>query len=486
MPALLIIPVSLAIAFGFILLAYLVGRALPERWLLVGPAQWLQAVLVGISIEVCILRLPIREEYPESLGYGVVAVFAVAGLYRCLRDITGSQLLSRIRAVRWRQVLIAFAKNVSFLAPAFVILFAPLVLSHALTWQDYGPDWDGYLISASYLADHHTFTDLMREFTAATGGNEWWNSKVWAWSLPDLRTLTAVDFVLGALRFGHAVLSILLMKIFHVPLWLAFYCLCVYSFIAIPLVIADAGLRRRMPYGLLVAGILIVTGSQNYILMMYEGMNASLLVMPIMLFFILNWRDVLLEQKTLGQKIFLAIILSGLITTFGEGIQIFCVVLVICLAVAWFTGKENKHSAKTHVIDVLQIVGLTVLVGPTFVIDFILWTGRRVLEEFHGGALHGPWSVLSLLFSIPSVTIHWTERPFQIIASGYFPRILEVCAVIAVGFFCLAPAWSVGHRPACGRTGHAGLLRVGQHIRDLESRAYFAAIGRADSPLSAA
>jgi len=387
-----------------------------------------QAALGGLCIEVGILRLSYR--YDVSLGICLLVLTGIAGvgLVSMLSHRSSLVFIDDRRSFvdRTRDILLV-------LLPGLIIVFAPALLSDAITWQNVGPDFDGNLISTSYLADRHSFSAMMKDFSSAAGTSDWWIFHYTPYTHPDFRAVVGLEFFVRSLRVGHALLSLFLTKTVGVPIWLSFCCLCIAGVVLTSLVISDSAALRTRSRWLALGCVWIIVGSQNYALMMYEGINIQLIEMPVLAFLLLNWREILIKPISVWQRLFIAILLSAMISTFGEGIQIVAVFAVCAFVAAAAVRDVRELRGALSISGALQIAILTLLIGPGFTLDFILWTYGRLQEGFIGGALHREWSVLSVLFSVPAVVVGKDAPVSLVFESSFWGRLGEVAALFILG-----------------------------------------------------
>src|SRR5690348_16612460 len=135
--------------------------------------------------------------------------------------------------------------------------------------------------------------------------------------------------------------------------------------------------------------------------MMYEGIVGHLIAMPFLLFVTLNYRLLYVGSSRIGQRVVLAILLSALLSTFGEGIQILAVFTALFLLLSFVLRNWLGSWTSGIFASVTTVLGLLIAISPSVFSDFILWSYYRYMQNFSGGALHAKWSVLSIVGSIP-------------------------------------------------------------------------------------
>lgn len=421
-------------------LCLVLGKSVPDRWLLPNRSRALQHLLIGWSLLVVALRFPFREQLPVRVG---VAVLALIGLYSVAKWGFESvrKASSDVADRRWKlpppASRAAVAAALAVLLPSLLIAFFPLFSSGAVYFQYRGPDLDGDFMSASFVTDGNGLGRLIGSLHEATGSFRWWDLGLDPWTIPDFREAVAIEFFLRSIRWGHAVLTALVSISSGEPVWFGFLVVVLFSLLLCPLVVLDAcrarGIELRSAVLLSIAAI----GSQTYALMLYEGIAVQLIAMPVLLFFVLNARPILLERSTLGAKFALALMLSALVSTFGEGIQILVVFAGAFLAL-YFGFREKLSLPRADVLGAAITIGaLWIALSPTVFVDFALWSYERLKVQFSGGALHFNWSTLSLLFSLPYMALDQKDGLHLAIPGLRAIRLAELGILLAVAALCL-------------------------------------------------
>jgi hypothetical protein len=313
------------------------------------------------------------------------------------------------------------------------IMFFPLIGSGTVFFQNRGPDLDGHLLSAAYVFDGNSYPRLLRSFEQASGSFEWWNYKNAHWHLPDFRESIAVEVFIRSGRYAHAVLSSMISWMSGEPIWFGYFVLMWCSTLLCSIVIFDACRARDIKPLHCVLLTILLTTSHTYVLLVYEGIAGHLVAMPILLFVTLNYRWLYAETSISGQQAILAILLSALMSTFGEGIQILAVFAASFLLLSWFLGKRMGWSPTGILASLATVAGILVAVSPSVFSDFLLWSYYRFMQGFSGGALHANWSILSIVESVPYVKIPFSGATKPLILASYGTRLLEAASLIALG-----------------------------------------------------
>ena len=413
----------------FLSICRLLGRSIPDRWFFADLSRPLQEILIGVSILVVVLRFSFREHAPVSFAFAIIVVLVVIGVVRCVASLRGTRdsvpAANANKIYSWHYLLLVL--------PAAAIVFFPLLGSGTIFFQNNGPDLDGHLLSAAYVFDGSSYPGLLRSFEQASGSYEWWDYKNLHWHLPDFRESIAVEVFIRSGRYSHAVLSSLISWISGEPIWFGYFVLLGCATLLCPVIIFDAcKLRGLKPIACVLLTILLTT-SHTYVLMVYEGIVGHLIAMPFLLFITLNYRSLYLGASSLGRKFILAILFNTLLSTFGEGIQIVAVFTTLFLFLSFVLRNRLGSWTPGTLASLVTVLGLWIAISPSVVSDFILWSYYRFMQGFSGGALHGNWSILSIVGSIPYVKIPFSGATKPLILASYGTRLVETGILIAIG-----------------------------------------------------
>ncbi|MDQ6733623.1 MAG: hypothetical protein M3Z35_05810 [Nitrospirota bacterium] len=413
----------------FLSICLVMARSVSDRWLFPDLSRPLQHILIGFSLLVVILRFSFREHTPVVFAFAVIVALSAIGLMKFIVALTkrGESVpaVTINRDEVWLYLLLVL--------PAMTIVFFPLISSGTVFFQNRGPDLDGHLLSAAFVFDGNSYPRLLRSFEQASGSFEWWNYKNAHWHLPDFRESIAVEVFIRSGRYTHAVLSSLISWTSREPIWFGYFIVTGCSMLLCPLVIFDAcRVRGIKPINCLLLAILLTT-SHTYVLMAYEGIAGHLVAMPLLLFVTLNYRLLCVKASSTGQRFVLAILLSALLSTFGEGIQILGVFTVLFLLLSFVLRNWLGSWTPGILASVATVLGLLIAISPSVFSDFILWSYYRFMQNFSGGALHANWSIFTIIGSVPYVQIPFSGATKPLILASYGTRLVEAGALIAFG-----------------------------------------------------
>jgi hypothetical protein len=413
----------------FAVICLVVGKSVPSRWLFPKLSRPLQEILVGLSLLVVAFRLPLREELPINIGGVLVAVLGVIGSARIVADLRNGPIAA---PPDWRKL----GLRTLALLPAALIMFLPLTV-HAVFFQNHGPDLDGHLLSASFVLDGHTAARLFKSYHDVTGSYAWWDVRNVAWTHPDFREAVAIEVFIRSLRYGHAITSSIVAWLSGEHVWFGLFVTMGMSFLLTPLMIVDGCLARGCKPSVGVAMALAITSSQTYALMLYEGIVAQLIMMPVLIFATLNYRTLLFQPTSLGQKLVVSLILSGLLSTFGDGFIVLGAFAVVVFLLYYTVGDGRPGLEPTPLFAFATVAGLVIALSPAVAADFVLWVLVRAKEDFIGGALQFAWPILPILSAIPYVTVPPTRDLSLIFHATFLSRLIEIAILLAIGAFTL-------------------------------------------------
>jgi hypothetical protein len=405
------------------------GRSVPDRWLLPNLSSSLQHILIGFSLLVVILRFSFREHTPVVFAFAMIVALGAVGLIKFIVALTKRSESVRAITINRNEVLLYLL----LVLPAMTIVFFPLISSGTIFFQNRGPDLDGHLLSAAFIFDGNSYSRLLRSFEQASGSFEWWNYKNAHWHLPDFRESIAIEMVIRSGRYAHAVLSSMMSWISCEPIWFGYFIVTSCSAILCPFVIFDACRVRSIKRINCLLLTILLTSSHTYLLMAYEGIAGQLIAMPLLLFVTLNYRLLSVETFSTGQRAVLAILLSALLSTFGEGIQILVVFMVLFLLLSFIFRNWLESWTSRILVSVTTVLGILIAISPSIFLDFILWSYYRFMQNFSGGALHGKWSIFTIVGSVPYVQIPFSGATKPLILASYGTRLVEASVLIALG-----------------------------------------------------
>ncbi len=417
-------------AAGLAGLCGLVGLAFPDRWLLPRASPLVQRALLGFAVIIIVMTFPYRNQAPVYIGPIMVGALAIYGAAAAVWRQSAGMTPAR----SWPVSL--FIREGAFWAlatlPLLVLVYVPLLTHHALFFETRGPDLFGDLMTTGYLADGHQWADLMGAIHQVSGNYKWWDVGNQRWFLPNFREAVAIDFFPRAIRWGHAVVSILISRVTGEPIWIAFFSLTVFCAGLFPSVIVDAARSRGIKplHAILLA--IAITGAQTYVLMLDEGIVVQFIAMAMLLFLLFNVHHVMTETTSTGQKIVIALLLIGLTLTFGEGTQIVIIYATFLAVFVAFQSRFRRPALARMASAVLGIGGLFVVLNPVAASDFIWWSLLRLHEDFIGGALPFHWSILSIILSLPYAALAPRVGP-HLISNDWLGRAIEAGVLVAMG-----------------------------------------------------
>lgn len=388
--------VIFSLLFG--MACYFVGNSLPNGWLTSQISRSLQRLLLGFSAIIIILRLPYREDLPiEIFGIVLVALLSygmgkfIWSVWRSFSNRTFGNCLA----------------NGECLALSLILLFSmgiglfPLISSGALFFENIGPDLDGHMMSAALVLEGKTHADFIAILKEVTGTSHWWKL-LGVWSFPDFRESIGVEFLLRAMRYGHAVLAALLAWVTGEKIWFGMLSLIIFSQFTIGIVLYEYFRKRIRSVSEALVFTLVIVASHTYIVMLYEGIIAQLVGTALILYLVLNVNSLVSGNTNLGQRFSVAILISGLMSTFGEGVQILLILLCFFLLFDYWhklllsdrCGWLHRLLAPSFgpvVMTVVTTTGFLFLLSPAVFVDFWVWSYFRLIQGFSGGVGGASW-----------------------------------------------------------------------------------------------
>lgn len=410
---------TFSVFFG--MACYFIGNCLPVKWLTPQVSRKLQRLLLGFSVIIIILRLPYREDLPIGIFGFVLAALLSCGIGKSIWNV--GQIFRRGRACKYFAAKEDMALSVIIFCSMGIGLF-PLISSNALFFENVGPDLDGHMMSAALVLEGKTHADFIATLKEVSGTSHWWQL-VNAWNFPDFREAIGVEFLLRTMRYGHAVVSALLAWVAGEKVWFGMLSLLVFSQYTIGIVLYEyLRLRGRSVIEAFVL-TLLVAASHTYIIMLYEGIIGQLVGTALILYLVLNLNSVVNDNKNFGQKFSVAILISGLMSTFGEGVQIFLILLCFFLLFDyweklllsgrrnWF-GKLPVPGFGQVVMTVVITTGFLFVLSPAVFIDFWVWSYFRLIQGFSGGIGHANWDAITVLTSFPHAYLTGTGKRWEL------------------------------------------------------------------------
>lgn len=418
-----------SIFFG--MACYFVGNSLPDEWLAAQVSRRLQRLLLGFSTIIIILRLPYREDLPIEIFKIVLVALLSYGIGKFIWSIWRSFSIRSIREC------VAAGECLALLLIALCAMgigLFPLISSGALFFENVGPDLDGHMMSAALVLEGQTHADFIATLKAVGGTSHWWQL-VEAWTYPDFRAAIGVEFLLRTMRYGHAVLAALIASVAGEKIWFGMLSLLLFSQYTIGIVLYTYLRQRGRALSEAFVLTLIVVASQTYIIMLYEGIIGQLVGTALILYLVLNLNSIVNDNKNLGQKFSVAILVSGLMSTFGEGVQILLILLCCFLLIVywekWLQAGRQKGLGKLlvpgfgqAVVSVAVITGFLFILSPAVFIDFWVWSYFRLIQGFAGGIGNVSWDAITVLSSFPHASLTATGKRWELIYSASHIKVI--------------------------------------------------------------
>lgn len=388
----------------FALLIFIIGSLIPDKYLVKKYNFSIQRIIYGWALLNIIVRWPYRYDLPEFLAYLELGVIFLVGMI-----ISINRYVINGKLYLYKELSNNLPIYLFLILPGLLIFIAPLFFDGAIFYRNYGPDLDGNLITTSYLSQGNMFTNMVVEFKRSLGSFNWWYSiRSDNWNLPDIRESIAIEFFIRSVRWGHASIGVLLNSIFTQKVWFGLSIQVLVSLILLPIVIYYEAVRLNFSIKQSILLTYLAVLSQSYILMHYEGIDVQLIATPFLVFLIFLSPKLLFTTTSWIEKILYVILVSAMMTFFGEGIQLLSIYLLILMAINIIYPDKNIHRLKflkLFVLNSASIVGLLFLLSPAFFSDYIFWTIVRLGDKFDGGALHYDFVLSPILLSIPYAKI---------------------------------------------------------------------------------
>lgn len=418
----------LGVLFGFSLMAYLIGSLFPQKLLLPERCKNLQKILLGLATTIIFFRIPFRFDLPYSFISLIFFIFLCFSLFKFVFNFfTQKKLNSKSFKININIIIISI---VATILPLF-----PLLYSGAYFFENIGPDLDGHLMSASLFFDGVTHADLLSNLKQATGTTHWWDLKE-SWSFPDFRIAVGIEFLTRSMRYGHAILATLIAKIFNQDIPFGMLCLLIFSQILFTLVIYDYLRNKKFKEIEVVCITLIIILSQSYIIMIYEGIIAQFLSSALMVFLLFNFGYFFKKEFTILNSLFFAILVSSLMTFFGEGLLIICAYALFYFLInfcEWFVVKNYLHtnvSIKKCISSIFFFIIFLFLIDPAISLEFFEWLKFRLNQNFSGGVGNDSWNLLSLIFSFPYAYLVGVESKWQLLYKNTQLELLSILTLV--------------------------------------------------------
>jgi len=402
-----------------------------------------QQVLAGFIFLILLYRLPYRHDFPVFFADFIFVSTIFVALLKAITSIT--RLGKSCAIGNMKQYVYGFTEIKSMLpifvaTPIIFTLIFPALSRDAIFFFNHGPDLDGNLMSSAYLLDGYRRYEILKNFEQSVGSLDWWNLKISNYlALPDFRQPTAIEFFLRSHRWSHAVLTALISRASGEPVWFGFFTLVSFSVLLTSKLLVDFMHRNKLSTKAAAFSALLIFSSQSYVLMIYEGILVQLIATPIMLFLSLNW-EWITNKVRVSQLVFVGTLISGLMSTYGEGVQIVAALaMVVCIFDYIKNHRQHKFGNLEQVKNQLLLLLIIFCVNPVAFVDFITWTLGRLDFNFAGGALHLHWSLIALLLPIPNVYLTGPNLPGinLIFSSSYGERLIEII-VLTIALSCAA------------------------------------------------
>ena len=342
-----------------------------------------KSLLLGIAIIIIIGRYCSRTSIPIEIGkYLLIILFIIICLFLIIK--------------KYKFIYKDFYGVLGAIPLLFIILFP--IMKEKLFIFHYGPDLMGNLISSSYLLNKGSFAELAGKYIEIIGHSDWWfSARSEPWGIANMTDSIAIEFFLRSVRWGHAAYTTIISSIFNINIGYSLFTLMFLSSITTSILIYKQLNETLINNKFSIVISLILLCAQHYVVMIYEGINIQFIVMPIIIYIIINY-DKLSNKKDINESIIYGLLLSALMTTFGEGLQLIGLFFVIDFLLTWI---KDKTKIKTISYNLFYIIITVILCGPMFIFDFITWTINRINDGFGGGILHYHFNILDLFLELP-------------------------------------------------------------------------------------
>jgi hypothetical protein len=342
-----------------------------------------KSLLLGMAIIIIIGRYCSRTSIPIEISkYILIVLFLIISIF----------LITK----KYKFIYKDFYGILGAFPLLFIILFP--VLNEKLFIFHYGPDLMGNLISSSYLLNKGSFAELAGKYIEIIGHSDWWfSARHEPWVIANMTDSIAIEFFLRSVRWGHAAYTTIISSIFNINIGYSLLILMFLSAITTSILIYKQLNKNLIDNKFSIVISLILLSAQHYVVMVYEGINIQFIVMPFIIYIVINY-DKLSNKKDFNESIIYGLLLSTLMTTFGEGVQLIGVFFVIDFLLICI---KDKTKIKTISYNLSYIIVTVMFSGPMFIFDFITWTINRLNDGFGGGILHYTFNILDLFLELP-------------------------------------------------------------------------------------
>jgi len=423
--------VFIALVLFFYAVSFLTGLIFPNSFLIEGPSQFIQRVVLGYSILIIVIRFCLRSDYPMIVGYMVLAPLILFGAFKAIRNFK----------LPGMNFLILGPYLLVMLYAAWIVAY-PIIFSGAIFYGNHDPgDLNGF--SAGFLKDGGLWSDLMMVGSDQAQNGRWWQSSGQEYSFPDYRAAVGFDNFVMLQRWGLPIISAQMSIIPMVPIWLSVFTAAASFFMLIPVIIYD--FARKNSIGKIESVLLsYAVPGVSLCLLWYEGLFAHIAAMPVLLLFSFYLPSILSKQHSIGQYFIAGLLVTSLLGTWGEGVNLI-IILSLGLILYEFIYKKPvepfRWCSLIRVVNLLKAGGLIsifcVMISPQAAIDFSLLTLNRISHGFSPGILGFNWSILDIFSPLPFIRISGDQLPNMqlLVQRGSAGRIVESAIFLTLALF---------------------------------------------------
>lgn len=434
------IELFLGISFYFFL-CFILGSAIPRKFI-PDKSGVLERVIFGWAILNLLLRLPYRDSLPAYVGYLTVLLFGFLGLACYAQEFINKKITFRLAStnLKFDEFFKLVGATFILIAPGLMVTLGPLILSGAVFYHHIGPDIYGNLVSTAYLVPGNVFNNLLLSFEKSLGNYEWWLSAARdPWNLDDIQASIAIEFFIRSVRWGHAVVGVFLDYLFGQKVWFGLLVQSIFSLLLLPLILLKQFTRLGLTKATSFLITLLIVTSQSYVVMHYEGINVQLICTPFLIYLLFSIDKIFNTQNRLKSLPSSALIISAIITFFGEGIQLFgFYIIAIMLGSVIFNIERSKFMAKSTFINLVFLAVLVFILSSAFIYDYLFWNIVRARDKFIGGALNYDFMIMPILFSFPYLKLDANIGTYIIhltFKESYLLRLVESSVILAFGSY---------------------------------------------------
>lgn len=438
--------------------SFLVGKLLPKKFTYSKGNNILSLTLIyGISIIhslllfLMFLRIPI---FYISIIYSILVLFSIIYLFKnsvlyknyfIKKNFKTFLLFTKAKDVFFS----FFAKHLYVYLIFFTISIIPFLiifLKDGLYIMNLGPDYEGHLWSSISLLKNQSLSPLYENLNYLTGSYNQW-SLANTWSASSFLDAVGIEFLLRTLRSFHAILPSVLSIIFpynlfsNVPNHLPLQALILFTLSLTSLLIYEICLLLNLPRLLSVLIGFLISISNSFLIMNYEGITGQLLSTPfyslLFLIYIFNFRkDPKIDFKR--SSILNSLIIITAITSQGEGMQIFFAFSLIFFIIFILQKRHNLidknfKKIKLHLLNFKTKENLfSFLIPLPVIIVFFQWSWFRFIQGFSGGALHLNWNPLAISLGMPSVSQLISRNFIPLFSSSEYPRLIFLISLLFI------------------------------------------------------